>query len=172
MEENKYETLETNVTPEEEVMEAEPVEENVVVNENVIVDETGIIAKDTRVTGDIETKGHLLIHGEVLGNISANGNIVVTGKIAGDIACKSIKFSDCRAKTNVTAQEDVSIEQDTRVEGKITCKKITVDGMLKGDIEAEEVSIFSTAKVLGNIIAKSLSMEPGAELQGSVRVVR
>lgn len=172
MEENKYETLETNVTPAEEVEESKPAEENVVIDEKAVVDETGIIAKETKVTGDITTKGHLLIHGEVLGNITANGNVVVTGKLAGDISCQNIKFSDCKAKTDVFAQGDVNIEKDTRVEGKIICKRITVDGMLKGDIEAEEVSIFQTAKVLGNIISKSLSMEPGAELQGNIRVVK
>lgn len=166
MENIKNETLETNDTPAEEIEEIKPVEEN------VVVDETGTIAKETKVAGDITTKGHLLIHGEILGNINANGNIVATGKIAGDISCKNIKFSGCKAKTNVTAEEDVNIEKDTRVEGKIICNRISVDGMLKGDIEAEEVSIFQTAKVVGSIVSKSLSMEPGAELQGSIRVVK
>ncbi|MGF6377057.1 cytoskeletal protein CcmA (bactofilin family) [Clostridiales Family XIII bacterium PM5-7] len=182
MDNKKKEVLDQNITPiehvveNEQVVENEPEKEIIVetepVRKNTIVDETGIIAKETKVTGDIATKGHLMIHGAVYGNISANGNVVVNGKVEGEISCKNIKFSDCKAKTNTTVEEHADIGKEAVIEGRITCKRITVEGMLKGDVEAEEVCLYETARVVGSIVAKTLSMEAGAELQGNVRVVK
>ena len=46
-----------------------------------IKDEFGVIAKETKVTGNIKTDGHIVIEGSVRGNITAKGNVVVLGSV-------------------------------------------------------------------------------------------
>lgn len=43
-------------------------------------DETGIIGEETKVLGNIKTKGHVEVFGFVKGNIEAKGDVFVVGK--------------------------------------------------------------------------------------------
>lgn len=136
-------------------------------------DETGVIAAHTKVVGDIITRGHLIVHGEVQGNISAAGNVTATGKIFGDIICNSLKLSGCTAKSNLTVKDAVIMDGQAGVEGEIKCRVLSVDGAIKGNIEAtDEISIHSNARIAGGIRTKSIGVEPGAQLSGSINVVK
>lgn len=138
-----------------------------------IVNEMGVIAQATKITGDISTQGHLTILGEVEGNISANGNVIVKGRITGDISCDNLEISGCEAKTNLNVKHSVTIDEGTRVEGQISCGKIAIDGIVIGDIEAKnEINIYQNARVKGSIKTKALGIETGAQLEGSVMVVK
>lgn len=138
-----------------------------------IVEENGIISSNTKVAGDISTEGHLAIYGEVEGNISARGDIVATGKIEGDIVCNNLKMTGCQVKTNISVKEFVILDENARVEGRIQCRNISIDGNVRGDIDASgEVNIYKNARILGNIKTKALGIESGAEIQGNVEVVK
>ncbi len=138
-----------------------------------IVEESGIISSNTKVVGDISTEGHLAVYGEVEGNISARGDIVATGRIVGDISCSNLRMEDCQVKTNITVKDFVVLEGNASVEGRIQCSNITVDGSIKGDIEASgEVNIYKNARIIGNIKARTLGVESGAEIQGNLMVVK
>jgi cytoskeletal protein CcmA (bactofilin family) len=53
----------------------------------------------------------------------------------------------------------------------VRAKKITVAGVILGDIEAlEEVRLLSTGRILGNITAPQLTMEPGVVVSGKINV--
>lgn len=139
----------------------------------IVAEETGVISSNTKVIGDIGTEGHLAIYGEVEGNISARGDIIATGKIEGDITCSNLKMTGCQVKTNISVKEMVILDQNAKVEGKIQCKNISIDGNVKGDIDARgEVNIYKNAKISGSIRTKALGIESGAEIQGNVMVVK
>lgn len=144
-------------------------------NEDVIlpVDETGVIAANTKVTGDIVTRGHLMIYGEVEGNITAAGNISATGKIVGDISCSNLKLNGCQLRSNLTVKENIIMDAGSKVEGRVICRVLSADGAIKGDIEAaSEVQVHSNASIMGGIRTKSISVDAGAQLQGSMQVVK
>lgn len=170
------ETLEqkTEIEEEENTAEVQPstVMEAIHLSDE-IVNEMGMIAHATKITGDISTQGHLTVLGEVEGNIAANGNVIAKGKITGDISCDNLEISGCDAKTNLNVKHSVTIDEGTRVEGQISCGKIAIDGIVIGDIEAEnEINIYQNARVKGNIKTKALGIETGAQLEGNVMVVK
>lgn len=137
------------------------------------VDETSVIAENTKVTGDIVTRGHLMIYGEVEGNVTAAGNVTATGRISGDITCSNLKLTGCRLKSNLTVKENILMDADSKVEGKILCSVLSANGTIKGDIEAtSEVQVHSSANITGGIRTKSISIDAGAQLLGSMQVVQ
>ena len=139
----------------------------------VPIDETGVIAAHTKVIGDIVTRGHLMIYGEVEGNVTAAGNITATGRISGDIACSNLKLTGCQLKSNLTVKENILMDADSKVEGRILCSVLSADGTIKGNIEAaSEVRVHSSANITGGIRTKSISIDAGAQLLGSMQVVR
>ena len=75
----------TNIT--EDTVNAQNCENEIV---SEIYDEMGVIGPDTKVYGNISTKGHVTILGTVKGDISANGNVIVKGIVKGKIICDNI----------------------------------------------------------------------------------
>ena len=68
---------------------------------NGVIDEMGVIAENTRVVGDITTKGHLAVAGTVEGNISAKGNVVITGVVKGNITCDNLMMEHSMLTTEI-----------------------------------------------------------------------
>ena len=159
---------------EAEAEETEHVEVKVEPKEIVqeVVDELGIISEDTRIEGDITTKGHLAIDGYVEGNVKAKGNIIVRGMIKGTIACDNLILENCNLVTEINATGQVSVKGGT-ISGKIKCKDISVNGTVNADIDASEsIALSSVAVVNGNIKAGRIGMEFGAILNGSISMTR
>lgn len=137
-----------------------------------VYDEMGIIAADTKVIGDIETKGHLTIMGQVQGNIDAKGNIIVSGKVDGNIKCDNFLVESGTLESNLEVNNSVAIKESVTLKGSIICKDITVTGTVIGDIAASgKVGLASTAVIKGNIKAASMGMELGAKLEGHIAIV-
>lgn len=133
-----------------------------------IVDELGVISGDTRVEGDITTKGHLVIDGNVEGNVSAKGNIVVRGNVRGKIICDNLVLDKCTLVTEIEASGQVSVKEGN-VTGKITCRDISINGTVNGDITARQTMALSgNAVVNGDIKAAQIGMDFGAIINGNV----
>lgn len=134
-----------------------------------VYDETGIIGPTTKVAGNITTKGHLDIQGAVNGNIEAKGNILVSGNVIGEVKCSSLLIQAGAMESQVEASSVVSIKEGAVLTGKITCKDITIEGTVQGDIVASgKVGLASTAVVKGNVTAAAMGMEIGAKLSGTM----
>ncbi len=89
---------------------------------------------------------------EIIGNLRCAGDIQVDGRVEGDI----------RSKT-------VTIGEGAQVKGSISADRATLLGGVDGEIKADQVIIAKTAKVVGDIIHRSLSVEAGAVLDGHCR---
>ena len=141
------------------------------VKADAVSDEMGIIAAGTRVIGDIATKGHLTIAGKVDGDIEAMGDIFTTGQIEGKIKCRKLKADAGSLHTEMTASESVIIGKDSKLVGSISCKDITVEGTVEGDITATGRVILTNCSVVkGNITASNFGVEQGAKLAGTVSI--
>lgn len=90
------------------------------------------------------------------GKFYVHGSFQIDGKFEGEI----------RTEEHLYVGETGKIK--TQV---IRAKKVTVAGVVLGDIEAlEEVKLLSTGRVLGNITAPQLTMDPGVVVKGNINI--
>lgn len=137
------------------------------------VSEVGVISPKTTINGTVSSKGHIRIEGNVIGDVFAYGDIKITGKVAGDIEGSNIELGGCIVDGDVKARGDVAIGKDSTLSGNMNGQLITIDGKIKGNIEAQKGAHMSgTSVVKGSITAPTLSMSAGAELQGKVNVAK
>lgn len=87
----------------------------------------------------------------IVGNISSETDFRMDGMIEGDIACKGKLIIGPKAK----------------VSGKIEAGNMEVLGEIKGTIITEKLLIKSTGTIKGDIIIKSLEIEPNAQFDGT-----
>jgi hypothetical protein len=58
------------------------------------------------------------------------------------------------------------IEEGAEVEGDLVAEELTIAGQVKGTIHATRVSLAKTAVVQGDIVHRSLSIDPNARFEG------
>ncbi len=140
---------------------------------SMVSDEVGYIAKGTKVHGDIIADGHLEIQGVVEGGINARGNVKVNGDVYGDIACGNLIINEGELKVDVQAREDISVGATARIEGDIRCRRISVEGIVVGNIVATElVQIAESATVTGNLTTGGIAIGMGATINGNIKMVK
>lgn len=133
--------------------------------------EIAVISSSTKIEGNIKTDGHLIMNGDVQGNVSTKGNLVLSGTTTGEIYCDSVLVETEESNSDIIAEQNIIIAQGTTVNGNVSCKNITVLGRVYGDIKAfGSVVLKSTAVVDGNITAKSIGMETGAVVNGTLEM--
>lgn len=86
------------------------------------------------------------------GTIKAKGNLRIDGTLRGNLECLG----------------RVVIGNSGVIEGDIKCENAEIEGLIKANVMVSELlTLKSTAKVHGDIVAKKLSIEPGATFSGS-----
>ena len=89
---------------------------------------------------------------KIVGNLKSNGDIQVDGTVEGDIDSRLL-----------------IVGTGARIEGSIKADSVRVSGNVHGQIKAKSVTLDKTAKVIGDVVHESLTMEAGAYLEGGVR---
>ena len=85
------------------------------------------------------------------GDLTSSGDVRVDGVLSGSIKTES---------KLVLGEKGV-------IEGEINCKNAIIGGEVKGSIQTEELlTLKATAKLMGEIIANKLAIEPGAVFSG------
>jgi cytoskeletal protein CcmA (bactofilin family) len=88
----------------------------------------------------------------IKGDITANGDIRIDGELNG----------------NINAKGRLVIGPKGKVEGEINCNNIEVSGYLKGKINVSELlTMKSSSRIYGDVVAGKLSVEPGSLFTGS-----
>ena len=95
------------------------------------------------------------LHDDVLikGDWTSDGVLEFSGKIIG----------------NLTADVLV-ITSEGRVNGNVRARNITIEGQLEGTVSALNIVVKATAKVMADIKSEQILIEPGAEIQGNIKV--
>jgi cytoskeletal protein CcmA (bactofilin family) len=88
----------------------------------------------------------------IKGNLTCAGDIQIDGHLEGDVASHSVK-----------------IGEGADMRGTITAETVRVCGTVQGEIKAATVALEKTAKVTGNIVHQTLSIEAGAHFEGQCR---
>jgi len=92
----------------------------------------------------------LLLKGELRGE----GDVIIEGRVEGKITLK---------------RHGVIIEESGRVDADIIASTICVAGEVHGNLHGtEQVVLLKTGRVEGNINAKSVTLETGAQFKGSI----
>lgn len=165
------------VEKQEKAEKTEKVEEkSVSTNRNTRIipdssEEMGVISQGTAVVGNIRTKGHLAILGEVEGDIETKGNVIVSGKVNGKIVCANLFVDGAEVTSTIRAIGQVNIKPNSIVNGDISCKDLGLFGTLTGNVKASNQACFySGAQMTGEIKTKDLGVEIGAKITGSIEM--
>ena len=86
----------------------------------------------------------------IVGDVKSTGEVHVDGKVNGDVTAHHI-----------------TIGEKSVINGEIICDSIRLYGKVEGTIRANEVSLSSTAHVIGDIHHSVVSIEAGAFFNGS-----
>jgi cytoskeletal protein CcmA (bactofilin family) len=134
--------------------------------------EVSVIAESTLVVGNVVSKGHLDILGDVQGNVTAKGNVAVQGNIEGNVEGAKIGLFDCRIKGDILASDGIVAGANSEIVGNVKTKNIVLDGKMRGEIQAENVVVFrSNAYFFGDVTTRSIAIETGAIINGNIRTL-
>ena len=88
----------------------------------------------------------------VTGDLVSESDVQVDGSVNGDIRTRNL-----------------TIGQHGEVRGEIVADKVRICGAVIGQVRARDVSLSDTARMIGDILHESLSIEPGAHIEGHCR---
>ena len=89
---------------------------------------------------------------EIVGNVSARVDLHVDGKVQGDVTCGNL------------VQGEGSI-----IAGKIIAESANLSGHVEGSIEANDLVIESTARIIGDVVYSNLTIAPGGQIEAKFR---
>ena len=94
---------------------------------------------------------------EIVGDVTFRGGLHLDGKIVGNV----------QSETDVNSA--ITISDQGRVEGDIRVDSLVLNGTVAGDVYgAERVELAVAARVTGTVYYSTLTMAPGAEVNGQL----
>ncbi|MEX2650534.1 MAG: polymer-forming cytoskeletal protein [Alphaproteobacteria bacterium] len=90
-----------------------------------------------------------------------DGDLVVEGDIQG----ASVLVVHGTVLGAVHADQLV-VGRTGRIEGPVGARAVRIDGVVTGDVLGETVYVGASARIVGNVTHSSISIEPGAEIDG------
>ncbi len=92
---------------------------------------------------------------EIIGTIKTSGSIQINGKLEGDLQCEG----------------DATIGKDAQIKGNLSVSSVVMAGSITGNITAKDrIQMQASARVMGDIKAKRLSVEDGVTFIGHSEV--
>ena len=136
---------------------------------SVTDDEVTVISKGTTINGSISSDGSLDIMGNITGDIECLGKLSITGKIKGNSSASEVYVNTERVEGSITSEGSIKIGLGTVVIGDIVATSGVIAGAVKGEIDVNgPIVVDSTAIIKGNIKAKTVQINNGAVIEGSL----
>jgi cytoskeletal protein CcmA (bactofilin family) len=85
----------------------------------------------------------------IVGNVSATVDLHIDGRIEGDVACAGLVQG-----------------QDSVVRGNVVAKAARIAGTIEGSLTADELIVEKSARITGDTIYGTMSIEGGAQVDG------
>ncbi len=89
---------------------------------------------------------------EIVGNLTARVDLHIDGKVMGDVTCGSI------------VQGEGSV-----IAGKVTAESAKLSGKVEGSIEANDLVIEASARIIGDVVYNYLTIAPGGQVEGKFK---
>lgn len=99
-----------------------------------------------------DSRSHIGKGSRITGELYFPGTVELPGYVNGSVEAAAIV-----------------IEEAGEVEGELQAASITIRGRFKGQIIGGKVALHTTARVAGDITYESLSIESGAQVEGTFR---
>ena len=102
-------------------------------------------------------------------NDTASINLIGNGTaIIGDITSNGDVRIDGTLKGNITINGKLVVGSTGKIEGNVTCQNADISGEIHGRVEISELLILkASSKLMGDIIAGKISIEPNATFTGT-----
>ena len=108
-------------------------------------------------------------------NENTNGlinTITVGTSIKGDIQANGDFRLDGTLEGNITLTGKLVIGEQGRIVGNVVCQNANVIGIIDGNLSVKEfLTLYSTSKVRGDIVANKRAVEPGAYFTGTCHML-
>lgn len=92
---------------------------------------------------------------QVKGHFENNGNVVINGSLSGEIKTKGA----------------ILVGEKAKIEANVEAEEMTVKGNIQGNLKVYGyLAIGESAKIFGDIECLQISIEKGAEINGSVSI--
>jgi len=85
----------------------------------------------------------------IAGDLSTDGAIVIEGTVIGTVNGR-----------------EVTVREFGQVEGMILAETAFIEGVVVGPLQANSVTLYTTAHVVGNVFHHELTVQPGATIEG------
>lgn len=89
---------------------------------------------------------------EIVGNVNARVDLHIDGKVQGDVTCGSI------------VQGEGSV-----ISGKVTAESAKLSGKVEGSIDANDLVIEASARIIGDVVYNNLTIAPGGQVEGKFK---
>lgn len=100
-----------------------------------------VIGQGTDIVGDVTFRGGLHLDGQIIGNVQSETEVMSA----------------------------ITISDQGRVEGNIRVDSLVLNGTVVGDVYgAQRVELAAAARVTGTVYYRTLTMAPGAEVNGQL----
>ena len=133
----------------------------------MLTDEVTVITEGTRITGNIESNGNLVIEGSINGDVQCNGKLTVSGHVKGNINVNEFFADGSKIEGEISATGAVKVGMGAVIIGNISSTQAVVAGAIKGDVDVQgPVIVDNGAVVVGNIKSKSVQINTGAVIEG------
>lgn len=133
------------------------------------LDEVTEITKGTAIEGNVISEGSMNIYGKIKGNVACRGKLVVSGTIVGASRAAEVYTNNAKIDGDVTSDGSIKVGNGSIIIGNIYGTTAVIAGAVKGDIDVHgPVIIDGTAVVQGNIRSRSVQINNGAAIEGSV----
>jgi len=87
------------------------------------------------------------------------------------VIIEDLKMKAYHAVVKLATAGKVEVLKNVQVVADVRVSELVVDGAVKGNVTAiDRVEVTKRGSILGNITTKRLAVEPGARLQGYVRI--
>lgn len=135
--------------------------------------QTTILAEGSVFEGTLRTKGSVDLACEFKGSIFAEGDVVMRTSMEGNVEGDCVELVSCTVKGDVAAKSKVTVHQGSSIGGNIKAKDVDCGGRVDGDITATgHVVLEGSARLTGDLSAAALTVEEGAAIEGSLKVVK
>ncbi len=132
--------------------------------------ESTTITRNTHIRGDIISDSDIILAGELEGTLITAASVQVSGAVTGDIECESCELAGAHINGNIKSGSQIIMMADSVVIGDLTGGLVRVSGDLRGNVTAtEELVVHGNAKIVGDIVTRSISVDRGAVIQGNLQ---
>lgn len=121
------------------------------------------------IEGDIQCKGNLEVHGQILGNVFCDGRVFVDGEIRGGIQAHSVSLKHAVIQGDILCEKDLEVLEQSVITGNLQGEHITLNSKIKGNLYCKGIlALMESSLVEGDITTGRILVQEGARITGSI----